>query len=127
MSNHKYAYGWWGHIITSKANHQNHAGDNVVAVAEEKFAWLVEDMEDVQLDSRIQARQLGLLATGDVYFVATGHSFVDGFTHYGTVFASAYEDEITRDNNKAYIEAMKKRYDITLPPCQKMVGCASEH
>ncbi|MES2694491.1 MAG: hypothetical protein V4773_13530 [Verrucomicrobiota bacterium] len=133
MSNHKYAYGWDGHIITSKEETKSNKQDNVIAVPQEVFDRLVKDMGDCKLDPRIEAHQLGWLAIEEVYFVATGRAFSESFAHYGTVFEEAEmleggNEPISRaDRNRDYIAAMKEIYGIQLPPCQLMVGCSSEH
>lgn len=133
MSNLKYAYGWDGHIITSRAETKSNKQDNVIAVPQGTFDRLVKDMGDDKLDPRIEARQLGWLAIEEVYFIATGRAFSESFAHYGTVFEEAEgleggNEAVGRaDRNKDYIAAMKEIYGIELPPSKLMVGCSSEH
>lgn len=132
MSNWKHAYGWVGHIITSAAENESDARDNVVAIPRLTWERLVGDYERDELDERIEARQLGVESAG-VYFLAVGYAFSEGFRHYGTVFAEAEalegggndptKDEASRD----YMAAMLEIYGVALPPAKLMVGCLSEH
>lgn len=131
MSNWKKAYGWIGHIITNKAEGQSEAEDNVIAVTPEQFSRLVSDYQNLTLDKRIKVEQLGVTSIREVYFLACGTAFSEGFTHYGTVFGEAElradRPELVVDLDQEYRQAMKEIYGIELPPSRIMIGCSSEH
>lgn len=133
MSNNKYAYGWCGHIIASASDTKSDLKHNVIAIPRITWERLVQDYESAKLDERIEANQLGLLANGEVYYLACGYAFSEGFTHYGTIFEEAEmleggNNAVSRaDQSREYMTAMKEIYGLELPPCQLMVGCASEH
>lgn len=133
MSNDKHAYGWVGHIITSVAETESDTKHNVVAIPRLTFERLVSDHESGKLDERIQAEQLGLLANGEVYYMACGYAFSCGYQYYGTIFDEA---EMLEGGNNAvsrvqqaseYMKAMKEIYGLDLPPALLMIGCSSEH
>lgn len=136
MSNHKYAYGWSGHILTRKSECDddrkqklNHL--NVIAVPYDVFERIAQDMDNCNLPAGIEANQLGWLSLEEKYLLATGVGFTESFEYYGAPFEEAelrMENlPLERDLDAGYLEAMKKRYGIELPPCRLMVGCSSEH
>jgi hypothetical protein len=133
MSNDKHAYGWMGHIITSIDEGESDPKHNVVAIPRLTWERLVSDYESCKLDERIEIEQLGLLANGEVYYLACGYAFSRGYQHYGTIFEEA---EMLEGGNNAvsrveqareYMTAMKEIYGVDLPPAMLMVGCSSEH
>jgi hypothetical protein len=131
MSNHKYAYGWIGHILSRQseigADDRREAKQaNVIAIPDAVFDRIADDMGACKLDRRIKAKQLGWLSIETIYFLATGVSFTEGWTFYGAPFKAAEKGrDATRE--AAYLAAMEQRYGLKLPPCRPMVGCASEH
>lgn len=133
MSNNKYAIGWMGHIIASASDTDSDPKHNVVAIPRLTWERLVQDYESGKLDPRIEVNQLGILASGEVYYLACGYAFSVGFDHYGTVFEEAEmleggNNSVPRvEQSREYMTAMKEIYGIDLPPCRLMVGCASEH
>ncbi len=133
MSNNKYAFGWMGHIITNASEIESDSKDNVVAIPRLSFERLVHDYENSKLDPRIEVNQLGLLANGEVFFLACGYAFSEGFNHFGTVFEEAEileggNQAVSReDQSREYMTAMVEIYGVKLPPCKLMIGCASEH
>lgn len=131
MSNHKHAYGWSGHILTSSDEMNSNPDDNLVAIPADKFKAMVEASENCDIDDRIETRKLGITSTGEVIFLATGTCFSEGFTNYGTVFAEAEARSAPGpqaiDHDGEYLKAVKEVYGIELPPCRLMIGCASEH
>lgn len=130
MSNWKNAYGWSGHILVSEAECESNPEHNVVAVQDDVFRRIVEDLKSDNLDDRIAASQLGV-SDGDCHFIATGTGLSVGFTHYGTVFDEAElrasPGSQAVDDDREYLKAMKDVYGLDLPPCRLMIGCSSEH
>jgi hypothetical protein len=131
VSNHKYAYGWSGHILCRKSEHDGNKRDNVIAIDDEVFDRIATNMGDCELDPRIEVHQLGWLSIETVYYLAAGVCFTESFAHYGCPFAEAEAREgpvpVQFDHDGEYIKAMKEIYGITLPPCRLMIGCSSEH
>lgn len=126
MSNWKKAYGWYGHIlVSSKEEYRSKPSVGLVCVYEHLLRPLIQDHENCELPapSPVVVRRLGVVDS-DFELWATGHSFSKGFEFYGTVFKDAI-DRAAQD--RAYLEYMKCHYGISLPPCQAMVGCSSEH
>lgn len=130
MSNWKNAYGWSGHILVSEAECESNPEHNVVAVQDDVFRRIVEDLKRDNLDDRFAASQLGV-SDGDCLFIATGTGFSVGFTYFGTVFDEAelraLPGKRAIDIDAEYLEAMKDVYGLDLPPCRLMIGCSSEH
>lgn len=133
MSNCKHAFGWSGHILVSYEGDDSNEDDNVIAIAPDVFARIVQDCEDLNLDGTpINVKRLGVLDSGEGP-IAVGHrsTFSDGFEFYGTVFKEAdlrcSPGTQAMDTDAEYLAAMKERYGLELPPCKLMVGCSSEH
>jgi len=130
MSNHRHAYGWSGHIITSTDETDSNQHHNLVAVPPDLFKALADAYYEDTLDDRVEVKQLGV-TNSDTIFLACGSSFSDGFTYYGTVFQEAESRSApgpqSVDHDTEYLKAMKDVYGIDLPPCQLMIGCSSEH
>jgi hypothetical protein len=106
----------------------------VVAVPESTFRRLQKNAGDCKLDPRIEVEELGVLDDSEnVFFLACGYAFSDGFENYGTIFKEAEmleggNNAVSRkEQERPYIEAMKEIYGIDLPPCKLMVGCSSEN
>lgn len=134
MSNHKYAYGWSGHILARKSE-QDRKGKmkrtNCIAIHDEIFDRIATDMGNCELPAGIEVHQLGWLAIEPVYFLAAGAGFTESFAYYGAPFEEAElrleKEPLARDVDADYLAAMKQHYGLELPPCRLMVGCASEH
>lgn len=137
MSNHKYAFGWSGHILARKSEHdeKDRKGKmklaNCIAIPDEIFDRIATDMGACELPAGIEVHQLGWLATETVHFLAAGAGFTESFEYYGAPFEEAElrleKAPLERDFDADYIAAMEKHYGLKLPPCRLMVGCASEH
>jgi hypothetical protein len=130
MSNDKNAYGWSGHILVSNFDMSSKPAHNVVAVPNAVFRQLADAMGDLQLDERIECKQLGV-EDDDAIFLAAGSCFSRGYTFYGTIFEEAETRALPGpplvDHDAEYLAAMKELYGLTLPPCRLMIGCSAEH
>lgn len=130
MSNSKKAYGWSGHILVSEDDLFPNVDHNVIAVPYWTFSRIVHHYQNLELDTRIQIKRLGVV-NSDTVFLAAGANFSEGFQHYGTVFEyaelRAKGQPLTLDQDGEYLKAMKEIYGLDLPPCRLMVGCSSEH
>lgn len=137
MSNDKNAYGWCGHILVSDSEHEKERAqrnEGVIVIPDLAFLSIIRAMENCKLDGRIGVERLGVVDS-DYYFLACGHptSFSTGYRYYGTVFdeaearAEGGEAVDPKDRDAEYLKAMKEIYNLDLPPCRLMVGCASEH
>lgn len=117
--------------MTPESNADSDPQHNVVAIPDEVFKRIAKAMDDLELDARIQAEQLGITSIKGVYFLATGIGFSEGWKYYGTPFEEAElraeGHMLERDVDKEYLQAMKEIYSLDLPPCRMMIGCASEH
>ena len=137
MSNHKYAFGWSGHILARKSeqDEEDRKGKmkrtNCVAIPDAIFDRIAADMGNCELPAGIEVHQLGWLAIETVYFLAAGAGFTESFEYYGAPFEEAElrleKEPLARDFDADYLAAMKQHYGLELPPCRLMVGCASEH
>lgn len=137
MSNHKYAFGWSGHILARKSeqDEEDRKGKmkrtNCIAIPDEIFDRIATDMDNCELPVGIEVHQLGWLAIETVHFLAAGAGFTESFEYYGAPFEEAElrleKEPLARDVDADYLAAMKQHYGLELPPCRLMVGCASEH
>ncbi len=127
MSASTYAYGWKGHILAPAdecldADRLN----NVVPVPEEAWLKLLDVVESGDSAAGVRMEKLGLLCKGDVYYIATGTAFVEGYTNYGTVFGPAEDGALAVDEDTEYHQVMLEIYGITLPPSRFMIGCSTD-
>jgi hypothetical protein len=132
MSDHKYAYGWSGHILARDEFAEDDALEqNVISVPDHIFDRIVADYENMTLPVGVAAEQLGILSIAPVNFLAAGCGFTEGWKYFGTPFEEAEVRisgaELAFDRDAEYLAAMKSRYGLDLPPCRIMVGCAAEH
>jgi hypothetical protein len=134
MNNFKYAYGWSGHIIAKESDYHSEnfkemmLENNVIAVCGETFDRIATDMAEMKLPLGVKGYQLGSLFNDPIY-IAVGRGFTERFEFYGGVFLEAeirLKESVWADLDEAYLEAMEKHYDLKLPPCRMMVGCASD-
>ena len=131
MSNHKYAYGWDGHILVSEEWDESIPERNQIAVPDEVIARIYEAHADDEMDERIHVERLGVHGS-DVIILATGRAFTNAWPGYGTIFLEADTlaegcNAVSRDDlNRPYMLAMQEVYGLSLPPPRMMVGVASQ-
>ena len=132
MSNHKYAYGWSGHILTRESQADDDAlAQNVVSIPDDLFDRIADDHGNIALPAGVRMEQLGWLSSETVNFLASGSGFTEGWRFYGAPFEEAElrleGAPLAVDADAEYLAVMNSHYGLELPPCRLMIGCASEH
>lgn len=129
MSNSRNAYGWIGHIISAEDEWTSSIDHNVIAVKDTIFKSLFEAFSNCELDERIHVEHIGIRDC-ETPLLACGVCFSRGYTNYGTIFVEAevrIAGEPYSNPEIEYLKAMKEIYELNLPKCQFMIGCASDY
>lgn len=136
MSNYKHAYGWSGHVLAFEDfDDLNPKGcaEHITKVTPGQFAALKADMEHGTLPEHVGVKMLGRLSDApNLMAVGHPHSFSEAFWLWSAINQDA-EDRIgggnrvdPKDNDAAFLDAIKAHYGITLGPCRQMLGMNTE-
>lgn len=133
MSSWKYGRHWYGHILVSEEWNESDPEHNVVAINDDVFQRIADDLDNLNLPDGVAAEWLGVndarFTSGlDCAFLAAGHTFTTAWKVYGT-FVNELHDADRRERDTEYLRVMSERYglDLSNHPIRMMVGVNTEH